>query len=139
VEKTDWPHGDLRDLGPQGPYVWLTKHGIDICYQARLIDPEDPLTDHAIARLRKALFVNQGWRLTSAGLKLLGERYNSYVANSDDNNIMTGRVLLGLEDALRGPWAVRGKSLIVFEPMLHFELQMVDGSAQQFVNFKKHA
>jgi hypothetical protein len=110
-----------------------------LCRQAEFLQLSDQISEKTIQRLRKTLFVNQGWRLTSNGLKLLGERYKSYVANSDDNTIMTGRVLLGLEETLRGPWAVRGKSLIVFEQMLQFELQMVEGSAPQFVRFKKDA
>ena len=101
-----------------------------------LLDEQGPVTEAQLLSTRTTIFVNQGWRLTPAGTKLFVDCYNHYRALSDENEIMTGRVLIGMDRAVRGPWAYRGKTIITFDAQTHFELQMVGGSARAFVEFK---
>ena len=136
MDKKDWPYRHLWDLGSLGPDAWLQQYGIDAVARAGIIDAQDPITETALLRARRALFVNQGWRLAPAGIKMFIECFKHYKATSDDNNIMTGRVLRTMDNAVRGPWGYRANSIITFDQQVHFELQMVGGSAQAFVEFK---
>jgi hypothetical protein len=136
VTKSDWPHQDLWDHGPYGPLKWIQEHGMASAIITNLLDEQGPVTEEQILATRKTLFVNQGWRLTPTGTKLFVDCYNHYKALSDENEIMTGRVLIGMDRAVRGPWAYRGKTIITFDAQTHFELQMVGGSARAFVEFK---
>ena len=86
--------------------------------------------------VRKEYFVNQGWRLTPNGLKVMRNLYQSWESQHTDNRIMTGRLLLGMDDVLNAPWGVQGQRIIVFDPQMHFELQMCNGSAQEWLNFR---
>jgi hypothetical protein len=137
MQKQDWSHNDLWDLGQLGPLVWLSRYGVDLCAATGIIDSEDPFTEQRMSQIRKILFVNQGWRLTPTGQKVLGTRYHSYSADHVDNVIMTGRVLIGMDQAVRGPWAVRGSVLLVYNQTVAFELQMAGGSAQLYISFKR--
>ena len=104
---------------------------------AGIIDSDSHITEATLSKARNRLFVNQGWRLTTTGIKLFTNCYNHYKAISDENEIMTGRVLINMDNAVRGPWAYRGKTIITFDQIVNFELQIVDGSARSFIEFKK--
>ena len=85
---------------------------------------------------KKEYFINQGWRLSPQGLKTMRNLYQSWESAHNDNRIMTGRLLLGMDEALGAPWGVYGTKIIVFDPQMHFELQMCNGSAQEWLNFR---
>ena len=65
-----------------------------------LLDEQGPVSEEQILSTRKVIFVNQGWRLTPTGTKLFTDCYNHYKALSDENEIMTGRVLIGMDRAV---------------------------------------
>lgn len=117
--------------------AWIRDHG------AALLGPnydvgqlELDLSMDTLSELRRAVFVNQGWRLTKVGLRLLAQNYNSYRCGNDDNRIMTGRILVSMDAAVGGPWGYRDRDIFVFDQGVHFELQMCDGNARRFVEFK---
>jgi len=87
------------------------------------------------AQIRKEVFVNQGWRLTANGLRLMSKLYQSWSSKHNDNRIMTGKLLLGMDRALGAPWGVRDSSMVLFDSQMHFELQMCNGSAQEWLRF----
>lgn len=85
---------------------------------------------------RRDYFVNQGWRLSPSGMKIMRNLYQSWESEHSDNRIMTGRLLLGMDEVLNAPWGVQNMKIIVFDPHTHFELQMCNGSAQEWLNFR---
>ena len=139
MQKADWPHQDLWDQGPLGPDTWLLRYGLDVGLDLLSFDePLGNITQENIVQFRKQLFVNQGWRLTPTGTNTFKSRYNLYKSQHKDNEIMTGRVLLGMDNAIKGPWAYHGITIVVFDQITHFELEMVGGSAKSFVEFKQN-
>lgn len=86
--------------------------------------------------IRKAIFISHGWRLSTAGWQMLRERFAAYDTTHDDNVVVTGKILICMDAICNGPWALRGKSVTVFDPMLHFELQMVGGDIRRFIDFR---
>lgn len=131
----DWPTNEWRG---RDPLSWTVERGM-VLLDTRMDEsqPELDLSMDAVSQLRRAIFANQGWRLTKIGLRLFANLYNAYHCTHADNSVLTGRVLLGMDDAVGGPWGYRGKEIYVFDPTVHFELQMCDGSAHRFVEFKK--
>lgn len=131
--RTDW-------IPIASPMDWIRNHGLrynNVVLQPDLffIEEQDP-TYQTMSLLRQQLFVNQGWRLSKQGLKLFTDKYTHYTSTHTDNRIMTGKVLLNMDNAVQGPWGYRDTVIVVFDHTIHFELQMCNGSAQQYINFK---
>lgn len=129
--RTDW-------IPTTDPMDWIKRYGVSESHPALSSDEEHDPAYKQLTLLRQQLFVNQGWRLTKRGLTLLTGKYTHYTSTHEDNKIMTGRVLLNMDKAVLGPWAWGWKdsTIIVFDAGIHFELQICNGSAQQFINFK---
>lgn len=87
--------------------------------------------------LRNLLFSTQGWRLTKTGAELLASMFQSYVTTNEENTIITGKVLLGMDRCCNSPWHISGKSVVVFNPSLHLEIQIVGGKLTDFIDFKQ--
>lgn len=85
---------------------------------------------------RKMMFVNHSWRLSQTGLTIMKDLFASYESTSESNAIVTGRILIGMDAVCDAPWALRGKTITVFDPMLHFELQMMGGKIAEYLDFK---
>lgn len=120
--------------------IWIKEHGLYLLAKQEDVDEDQlrfNLSVDMLASIRRAMFVNQGWRLTKVGLRMLSGEHNTYRCAHDDNSVLTGRVLMGMDDAVGGPWGYGGKDVYVFDQMVHFELQMCEGSALRFVDFKK--
>lgn len=92
-----------------------------------------------IHTIKKVLFINNSWRLTGTGCQILSEHFVSYTSNHNDNTVLTGKILLNMDKCCLGPWFLRGKTITVFDPTIHFELQMVSGKLGDFVDFKTPA
>lgn len=103
---------------------------------AHELDP-DLLNSQSISTLRKWMFVSQGWRLTYRGLGLLSKHYRSYLSQNASNELMTGKILLNMDHCVGGPWWASGAKIILFNPISHFELEMVEGNAKTYVDFRK--
>jgi hypothetical protein len=126
------------------PRQWIVGYGLDLANTDGLnqqlnLDFGNGVTELQIAEIKKILFINQGWRLTRAGLSIFTKLYTSYENKHADNKILTGRVLLGMDTAVAGPWGYQNETITVFDPTVHFELTMLEGSARQFVEFKNIA
>ena len=129
--RTDW-------IPTTDPMDWIKKYGASESQPVLFSDEEQDPNYQQLILLKQQLFVNQGWRLTRRGLTVLTGKYTHYTSTHEDNRIMTGRVLLHMDKAVLGPWAwgFKDSTIIVFDPVIHFELQMCNGSAQQFINIK---
>jgi hypothetical protein len=86
--------------------------------------------------LRRALFSTSGWRLTKTGLETLSSIFQPYVTKNEDNTVVTGKVLLGMDKCCKSPWFLSGKTVTVFDPTLHLEIQIVGGNIADFIDFK---
>lgn len=118
------------------PMDWIKKYGVSESHPVLFSDEEQDPTYQQLILLRQQLFVNQGWRLSRRGLTVFTGKYTYYTSTHDDNRIMTGRVLLNMDKAVLGPWGFKDSTITVFDPIVHFELQMCNGSAQQYINIK---
>lgn len=136
--KIDWCSQFQPGLDPR---QWILGYGLDMAQnnginEQLMLDVGADISEHHINEVKKIMFVNQGWRLTRVGLALFTKVYNSYNSQHLDNRILTGRVMLSMDSAVNGPWGYQNETIIVFDPMIHFELSMVEGSARQFISFK---
>lgn len=140
MKKTRFEWSDIHPRG-MDPRQWILGHGIDISaahgIDAQLnFDPDLNSIETHIKEIRRILFVNQGWRLSKAGLNLFRKIYNTYDSTHPDNRILTGRVMVRMDAAAAGPWGYSGDTITVFDPTVHFELSMVNGSVQRLVEIK---
>lgn len=118
------------------PMSWIKQYGLRSPQPVLIFDDEQDPIHKQNALLRQQLFVNQGWRLSRRGVNLFTGIYKHYTSTHDDNRIMTGKVLLNMDNAVQGPWGYKDSTIIVFDHTIHFELQMCNGSAQQYIAFK---
>jgi hypothetical protein len=88
--------------------------------------------------IRRFVFVGRSWRLTRFGKDLLLKNFKSYASENDCNKFITGKILLNMDSCCHGPWYVYDNKVITFNETLHFELQMVSGDLNSFVNFKSN-
>lgn len=86
--------------------------------------------------VRKVLFVGKGWRLSNTGHALLTDRFTSYKSTHSKNKIVTGKIMLHMDLCCGSPWSLLSEVVTVFDSMLHFELQMVGGDLDAYINFK---
>ena len=86
--------------------------------------------------IRNIIFANKGWKLSKVGLKLISKNFKPYTSKHDNNKIVTGKILLKMDDCCNSPWSLFDGVVTVFDPILHFELQMVDGDISAFIDFK---
>lgn len=139
-QRIDWPTELYRN---DDPTKWMRERGLGLLEQSSLLSDRDDrqlelgLSPDMLTEIKRAVFVNQGWRLTKVGLRLFANNYNVYRSTHDENLVMVGKVLVSMDDAVGGPWGYRDKEIFVFDSQVHFELQMCDGSAKRFIEFKK--
>jgi len=88
--------------------------------------------------VRKAIFISHGWRLSQAGWQMLKEEFTAYDTINKDNIVVTGKILISMDSICNGPWSLRGQRVTLFDPTLHFELQMIGGDLSKFIDFKKN-
>ena len=116
---------------PQLPLTYLNVQAF--CYGLK-----KDLTGYNLApkSIRSILFSGTGWRLTKVGLELVSKQFKPYISRHEKNKIITGKLLLNMDECCNSPWSLFDNSITVFDPILHFELQMVDGDANAFIDFK---
>jgi hypothetical protein len=120
---------DLNDL----PSGWSSRQVL----LAHLCDTDiDQDISKQIRDQRSKIFVGTGWQLSSFGCAMLGKLYKPYVIANDSNALVTGRILMNLGRLINGPWHVHGRSMIVWDQSVYFELSMFDGNLHQFVDFR---
>lgn len=86
--------------------------------------------------IRKVLFIGKGWRLSNTGHFLLTKKFKSYKSINEKNKTETGKIILYTDVCCNGPWSLLDGVVTVFDSILHFELQMVNGDLNAFINFK---
>jgi len=82
------------------------------------------------------MFVSNGWKLSHSGRDMLRSKWQGYDSVNDANTVSTGKILINMDLCCASPWCWRGKCITVWDPTLHFELQMVNGNLSEFVDFK---
>jgi len=70
------------------------------------------------------------------GALLLGRTYKHWTIHNSANASMTGRVIVGMNRLIHGPWHAHNTTITVWDQFLHFELAMFDGDLHRFVDFK---
>lgn len=86
---------------------------------------------------KRMMFGTRGWGLTRTGFNILSSHYTTYNAKNPKNGIVTGKILLGMDESCTSPWHIQGETVYVFNSLLHFELEMVNGNLNDFIDFKK--
>lgn len=87
-------------------------------------------------KLRSFIFANNGWRLSADGFLFLSLYYKYYTYKCSDFKL-TGKIILGLDRSVNGPWFIRGKQVSFFDQNVYFELSLFNGDLDKFVDFKK--
>lgn len=82
------------------------------------------------------LFNSKGWRLTYRGVLMIAKHWQPYTITAKEQYTLTGKVLLNMDRCVQGPWGIRSKNLTVFDPVIGFELNMVDGDLNSYIDFK---
>ena len=67
---------------------------------------------------------------------MLRKHFKSYVSSHEDNQIVTGRLLLSMDSIINGPWGWFNKEIVLFDPQIHMELQIVGGRLSDLIAFK---
>jgi len=116
---------------PQLPLTYLNVH-------AFCAGMKNDLTGYNLAPtvIKSVLFSGKGWKLTKVGLELVTKKFKPFTSKHDNNKIVTGKILLKMDDCCNSPWSLFDGVVTVFDPILHFELQMVDGDISAFIDFK---
>lgn len=86
---------------------------------------------------KRMMFGTRGWGLTRTGFNILSSHYTIYSAKNLKNGVVTGKILLGMDECCASPWHIQGETVYVFNSVLHFELEMVNGNLNDFIDFKK--
>lgn len=86
-------------------------------------------------KVRSFIFANHGWRLSATGFSFLSLYYTYYTYSSDFK--LTGKIILGMDRSIKGPWFIRGKQVSFFDQNTYFELSMFNGDLDKFVDFKQ--
>lgn len=81
--------------------------------------------------------MNQGWRLTHSGFQAVSAHYIHYSVTNDQNHLLTGKILINMDNCVGGPWFLRGATVYLFDQTVGFELQMFGGDLHTFVDFKR--
>lgn len=67
---------------------------------------------------------------------MLSSIFQAYVTKNEENTVITGKVLLGMDKCCKSPWNLNGKTVTVFDPTIHLEIQIVGGKVADFIDFK---
>ncbi len=86
---------------------------------------------------KRMMFGTRCWGLTRTGYSILSNHYTAYSAKNPKNGVLTGKILLNMDACCNGPWYIQGETVYVFDSVLHFELEMVNGNLNDFIDFKK--
>ena len=83
------------------------------------------------------LFKKNTWQLTNWGANALSSTYMYYDMQhkNDSDSSITGKILLGLDRFIKGPWYIRNNSLRIWNQDKHFEIQLLDCDFARFVDF----
>lgn len=83
------------------------------------------------------LFKSNTWQLTNWGSNALSSTYVYYNMqhNNDPNSTITGKILVGLDRFIKGPWHIYNNSLRIWDQDKHFEIQLLDCDFSRFIDF----
>ncbi len=86
---------------------------------------------------KRMMFGTRCWGLTRTGYSILSSHFRSYCSKNPKNGVLTGKILLNMDACCNGPWYIQSESVYVFDSVLHFEMEMVSGNLNDFIDFKK--
>lgn len=126
---------------PQLDLIGLTQTQFCERFKSIIQDPNTAVgTELSLNQVRLHFFVNHSWRLTKTGFNILSRMYRSYTMvqplAAGKHEILNGRVLLNIDTCINSPWFIRNCAMVVWDPVVHFELTMIDGDLDRFISFK---
>lgn len=79
------------------------------------------------------------WQLSLWGAISLSSTYTTYITTRpiEIDTIITGKILIGMNRIVKGPWYIHQNRIHVWNQDSHFELQMFDGDINRFLDFNK--
>lgn len=85
------------------------------------------------------MFRKNTWQITPWGFNALSSTYTYYdmLHNNDENPAITGKILVGLDRFVNGPWYIHYNSLRIWDQDKHFEIQLLDCDLSRFIDFSK--
>lgn len=83
------------------------------------------------------IFKRNTWQLTLWGAVALSSVYTYYDVQNEiaPKSELTGKILIGMNRILKGPWYPHHSSIRLWNQVAHFELKMFDGDFNGFVDF----
>jgi predicted secreted protein len=87
--------------------------------------------------LSETFFKRKTWQLTTWGGIVLSRTYMYYDIEhrSDSNSIITGKILIGIDRVINGPWHIYNNYIRIWDQDKHFEIQLFDCDIARFVDF----
>ena len=86
---------------------------------------------------QQCIFVQKSWQLTTLGISFFESNYQTFKIHNDANNLISAKIILGLNDLLCGPWAIRRRTIYTWNLDRYFELKMYDGHVGEFLSFNQ--
>lgn len=84
-----------------------------------------------------AIFIQQSWQLTALGLTYFSSNYKTFKIYNEANNMISGRLILGFNQVIKGPWLVRRNCIYTWNADIYCELMMFDGNVHTYLSFKE--
>lgn len=87
------------------------------------------------------MFRKNTWQLTTWAATALSTTYIYYdvVHHIDSDQTITGKILLGMDRVMNGPWYIYSSNVRVWNQDKHFEFQMFDCDLTRFIDFNNPA
>lgn len=95
-----------------------------------------PANQHDYKWWQWVIFVQKSWRLTAVGFTFFNLHFKTFQVHNEANNLISGHIIRGLNDVIRGPWLIRRHIVYTWNPDIYFELKMFDGNVNEFLLFK---
>lgn len=87
-----------------------------------------------IPDFNKFMFIKNGWQLTEYGADLLMHNFRWFEIVFKDDTVITGKILINLDQIINGPWFIWYKRMIIWNQDIFFEINLFDEDIAQFIN-----
>ena len=87
-------------------------------------------------KVTSMVFHKNSWKLTRDGATLFCNIFEHQRTTLTEEMNMTGRLMLGLCRSISSPWYIGKNSLLTFNHITWFEIQLHDGRLYDFIDFK---
>ena len=87
-------------------------------------------------KVASMIFHKNSWKLTRDGVTLFSQLFEHQKTPLKEEMTMTGRLILGLCRSISSPWYIGKNTLVTFNHITWFEIQLHDGRLYDFIDFK---